>query len=207
MTLDPLREQARAYYDARVAAHGPTPAGVDWNSEASQVLRFQQLARLWEGEPEASVLDYGCGYGALASYIRQRGHTGAYLGFDVSERMVAEAQRTLAPWPACEVTTEAATLMPADYAVASGVFNVKQDADDATWQAYVLDGVSHLAALGAKGFAFNMLTAYSDADKQRADLYYADPVALFDHCRRTYSRRVAILHDYPLYEFTIVVRR
>ncbi len=207
MILGPLHARARAYYDARVGAHGATPAGVDWNSETSQVLRFQQLARLWEGEPEASVLDYGCGYGALASYIHQRGHRGTYVGFDLSDRMVAEARRTLAPWSNCHATTDAAALTPADYAVASGVFNVKQDADEATWRAYVLDGVAHLAALGTKGFAFNMLTGYSDPEKQRADLYYADPVALFDHCRRTYSRRVALLHDYPLYEFTLVIRR
>ena len=26
-------------------------------------------------------------------------------------------------------------------------------------------------------------------------------------CQRRYSRHVALLHDYPLYEFTIIVRR
>ncbi|MGH9718684.1 MAG: class I SAM-dependent methyltransferase [Bryobacteraceae bacterium] len=205
--LDPLRAEARAYYDARVATYGATPAGVDWNSEASQTLRFEQLARLWEREPEATVLDYGCGYGALAIYIRQRGHTGSYVGFDLSDAMVTEARRCLAPWADCQVTTDPAVLVPADYAVASGVFNVKQGIDDAAWHAYVLDGLAHLATLGTKGFAFNLLTAHSDAEKRRADLYYADPFALFDHCRRTYSQRVALLHDYPLYEFTILVRR
>jgi hypothetical protein len=40
----------------------------------------------------------------------------------------------------------------------------------------------------------------------RADLYYADPLFFFEHCRQRFSRRVALLHDYPLYEFTILVR-
>jgi SAM-dependent methyltransferase len=207
VALDTLRLQARAYYDARISTYGPTPAGVDWNSEESQMVRFEQLARLWEREPEAAVLDYGCGYGALALYLRQRGHTGSYLGFDLSNAMVTEARRCLAPWSDCQVTTDPAVLVPADYAVASGVFNVKQGTDTATWHAYVLDGLAHLATLGTKGFAFNLLTSYSDAERQRPDLYHADPFVLFDHCRRTYSRRVALLHDYPLYEFTILVRR
>ena len=51
-----------------------------------------------------------------------------------------------------------------------------------------------------------MLTTYSDADKQRDDLFYADPLRVFDICKQRFSPRVALLHDYPLYEFTIIVR-
>ena len=94
-----------------------------------------------------------------------------------------------------------------DYAVASGVLNVKQQAGDAEWASYVRETIADLAALGTRGFAFNALTLYSDAEKRRPDLYYADPLELFDHCKRTYSRFVTLLHDYPLYEFTILVRR
>ncbi|REM56201.1 class I SAM-dependent methyltransferase, partial [Mycobacterium tuberculosis] len=49
--------------------------------------------------------------------------------------------------------------------------------------------------------------SYSDASKMRDDLYYADPCALFDLCKRRYSKSVALLHDYGLYEFTILVRK
>lgn len=38
-------------------------------------------------------------------------------------------------------------------------------------------------------------------------LYYADPCFLFDHCKRNYSDRVALLHDYGLYEFTMLVTK
>ena len=44
-------------------------------------------------------------------------------------------------------------------------------------------------------------------ERHQADLFYADPLHLFDRCKRTYSRFVTLLHDYPLYEFTIIVRR
>jgi SAM-dependent methyltransferase len=204
---DRLREQARVYYEARVQAHGATPAGVDWNSRESQELRFRQLERLWEGDPDASLLDYGCGYGALAGWARARGHRGAYRGFDVSAGMVEAARATMESLDGCRVVSAPRDLEPCDYAVASGVLNVKQDVDDQAWQAYVLDTVADLARLGTRGFAFNALTSYSDPEKMRGDLYYADPMALFDHCKRTYSRLVSVLHDYPLYEFTIIVRR
>ncbi|MFX7953370.1 class I SAM-dependent methyltransferase, partial [Acinetobacter baumannii] len=57
------------------------------------------------------------------------------------------------------------------------------------------------------GFSFNCLTSYSDEDRKRDYLYYADPCQLFDLCKRRYSRQVALLHDYGLYEFTILVRK
>jgi hypothetical protein len=40
----------------------------------------------------------------------------------------------------------------------------------------------------------------------RDHLYYADPGEFFEICKRVYSRNVALLHDYGLYEFTILVR-
>ena len=207
MSSDLLRGQARDYYETKLRAHGPTPAGVDWNSLESQELRFALLANLWRDDADASVLDYGCGYGALADYLRARGHRGAYTGYDVSEAMAQAAHTRVASLPACRVTARRDELAPADYAIASGVFNVKQDADEDAWRTYLWETIADLAALGERGFAFNALTSYSDSDKRRPDLYYADPLEVFDHCKRTHSRFVTLLHDYPLYEFTIIVRR
>jgi SAM-dependent methyltransferase len=202
-----LRDQARDYYDAKLREHGATPAGADWNSRASQELRFQQFERLWVGDADASVLDYGCGYGAMAAFMRSRGHRGAYVGFDVSPAMIAAAQREAASLPACQFTSRRDALTAADFAVASGVMNVKQGATDESWKAYVLEIIADLSALGTRGFAFNALTLYSDVEKRRPDLFYADPLELFDRCKRDHSRFVTLLHDYPLYEFTIIVRR
>ena len=68
----------------------------------------------------------------------------------------------------------------------------------------MLDGLDRS---GRRGFAFNCLTAYADPALMRDDLFYADPAAYFDLCKRRYSREVALLHDYGLYEFTIIVRK
>lgn len=203
---DALLRRVREYYDGKLRDHGATPRGVDWNSAESQERRFRELARLWEDDRAASVVDYGCGYGALALYLRARGHQGAYTGLDVSEAMIASARRETARLSDCAFTAVRADVEAADYAVASGIFNVKLDRPAGEWREYMLATIADVAALGRRGFAFNALTAYADADRQRPDLYYADPLACFDHCRRTFARHVALLHDYPLYEFTILVR-
>ena len=177
---------------------------MDWNSAEAQELRFAQLLRVVRSDGRFSLNDYGCGYGALASYLDERGADVDYRGFDVSERMIERARGL---HPGRRFTTDAAQVQPADYTVASGVFNLRLDVEDEAWRRYVLDTLAAIDAVSTRGFAFNMLTSWSDADRMRPDLYYGDPAFFFGHCKARYSRNVALLHDYDLYEFTIVVRK
>jgi SAM-dependent methyltransferase len=199
-----LLSAVERYYSEKFALHGPTALGVDWNSLESQELRFEKLMRVRAEDEPFSVVDYGCGYGALAHFLEARGHPFAYQGFDLSEPMLEHARREFAQ---LRFTSDMGALEPAHYAVASGIFNVKLVVDNEEWLAYVMETIEHLHALGTRGFAFNMLTSYSDIDRMRPDLYYADPCFVFDLCKRRYSRNVALLHDYDLYEFTMLVRK
>jgi len=52
-----------------------------------------------------------------------------------------------------------------------------------------------------------MLTSYSDTERRRSDLYYGEPAFYFDVCKRRYARNVALLHDYGLWEWTILARK
>ena len=94
-----------------------------------------------------------------------------------------------------------------DYVLASGVLNVRQSHTDLEWWDYVVTTLIKFDSLATKGFAFNMLTSYSDQDKMRDYLYYANPGKVFELCKQRFSKQVALLHDYPLYEFTILVRK
>jgi SAM-dependent methyltransferase len=205
--VDPLLGPVERYYTAKVREHGATAQGVDWNSPESQELRFSQLLKVVDVSRPFSITDYGCGYGALVEYMREREYPFTYRGFDISQGMIDIARQAYGHDPRCEFVARKEDLQPTDYAVASGIFNVRLEASDAEWLDYILKTVRDLDRLGTKGFAFNALTKYSDADRMRANLYYADPLYLFDHCKVHHSKWVALLHDYGLYEFTIVVRK
>lgn len=194
-----------AYYSAKVTAHGPTASGADWNSPESQEMRFEQLVRVCDAPPPFSVNDYGCGYGALAAFLRRRGVTGPYCGFDVAPAMLTEARRYTAELGDCTFVDDPERLIPADYTLASGIFNVRLDVPTDVWERHIDATLAHIAAVSRRGFAFNMLTGYADHDRMRRDLYYGDPLAYFARCRG-FSKRVALLHDYPLWEFTLLVR-
>lgn len=206
MEFDQILRRTESYYSEKVKAHGPTARGVDWNSVESQILRFAQLLKLCDSNAPFSINDYGCGYGALATYLCFLGYDFQYCGFDISAEMLVSARALHAGHNQITFVGDHALLPVADYTVASGIFNVKQDASDGEWHRYLLHTLHNLAEQSTKGFAFNLLTRYSDADRMRPDLYYGDPLELFDYCKQHFSRYVALLHDYPLYEFTIIVR-
>ncbi len=206
MTGIPDLDQVKAYFDQRIHAHGPTPRGVDWNSEASQKVRFDQLLKVVE-IPKFSILDYGCGYGALADYLVEKGFEAEYFGFDILDSAIQMARQVHTVDSQQIFFSETAKLTEVDYLVASGIFNVRCDKSFESWTDYVVSLLGQFNSLCRKGFSCNFLTKYSDADRMRSDLYYADPCFLFDYCKRHFSKNIALLHDYQLYDFTLIVRK
>tara|TARA_R100001143_G_C3346887_1_gene127296 strand:- start:609 stop:1244 length:636 start_codon:yes stop_codon:yes gene_type:complete len=204
---DLLTEVAN-YYSNKIVEYGQTPQGVDWNGEESQTLRFEQLSKVVVGSAaNFSVNDLGCGYGALFDYLKSRYTLSAYLGIDVSKDMIRSAQSNHQEESETRFIVAAKPDSIADYGMASGIFNVRLERNDNEWFEYLQATLDILNDTSQYGFAFNCLTAYSDEDKKRDYLYYADPCKLFDLCKRRYSRQIALLHDYGLYEFTILVRK
>jgi SAM-dependent methyltransferase len=205
--LDLLNEVA-TYYAAKLFEHGDTPRGVDWNGEVSQTIRFEQLCKIIDPAKTALTLnDLGCGYGALLDHLKDKYSVASYLGVDIAPEMIDKAIHRNAHMPNARFLVAAEPNRVADYGVASGIFNVRLGRTDAEWFDYLQSTLDVLNRTSRLGFTFNCLTSYSDQDKKRDYLYYADPTHLFDWCKKHYSSQVALLHDYNLYEFTILVRK
>jgi SAM-dependent methyltransferase len=180
---------------------------VDWNSEPSQILRFEVLLRMVDPNQPISVNDYGCGYGALLGSLQTRNFSFQYSGFDISEDMITQAEKSWGGRPNCRFVADEAQLCPADYTLASGIFNVKLDMPDPEWMEYITQTVQKMVRLSTQGMGFNVLSSYSHPERRRPDLYYADPLYWFHYCKQNLSPFVTLFHDYPLYEFTLWVKK
>jgi SAM-dependent methyltransferase len=203
-----IHDKVRRYFDEKISSFGPNHLGVGWNSGASQELRFVQLSRIFaEHEGSFSLNDFGCGYGLYLDYLITQQYEVDYLGFDISELMIQAAMDLHSGIKSHQFLVAERSPRVADYTVASGIFNVKMDISSVEWKQYVLSTLDLMSASCSRGFAFNILTSYSDADRLKNDLYYAIPEELFAECKKKYSKNVALLHDYDLYEFTILVRK
>jgi SAM-dependent methyltransferase len=205
-SAESLVARSAAYYTQKLGTYGCTYRGVDWSSIESQERRFGELLRICHEAPVVSLNDFGCGYGALVNHLRRDGRPFDYCGYDAAPAMIDAARERHSELSGCVFTTDRTSVKPREYTVASGVFNVKLDASAPLWWDYVRTELDAIAAMSLRGFAFNLLTAYSDADRRREDLFYAQPETVFAHCVSRFSRAVALMHDYPLYEFTVLVR-
>ena len=202
-----ILENINHYYTDKIKMHGATPKGVDWNGEESQFVRFEQLSKIINKDI-FSINDIGCGYGKYFEFLQNRFSNFNYYGFDLSQEMIKNAKSLYSNKGGGFMQVDnLENIDKADYSVASGIFSVKMEHNESEWLSYILDTLEKMNDKSNNGFSFNMLTKYSDKEYMKDNLYYADPLFIFDYCKRNFSKQVALLHDYGLYEFTILVKK
>jgi SAM-dependent methyltransferase len=207
MNHNNIIDDINKYYSEKIIAHGATPQGVDWNGLDSQENRFSQLMKLVESESTGrfSLLDFGCGYGSLLDYLKKLNKNTHYFGYDISEEMLKKAAENHSKkdvW-----LNKLDEHFKVDYVVASGLFNVKLNQNTQDWENYIVETLDYFDKISNKGFAFNILTSYSDKHFMKEYLYYASPENYFTICKTRYSKQICLLHDYGLFEFTILVKK
>ena len=183
---------------------GKSTLGVGWPNRENQEVRFAQLVRLIDPDRGPfTVNDLGCGFADLYTFIRARGlPMSGYRGYDLSEKMLEVAGDRVGS--DAELIRSDHLTGPADYSFACGIFNIRLKATDDDWLEYMKSVVLELHEHSRLGFAFNSFSTY--VDWREPQYFYADPGELFRFCKEEVSPRVALLHDYPLWEWTILVR-
>lgn len=201
-------------YDFTLDRAGPVPAAVLWRSRRAQVMRFRRLMQVFAGDRWGPLLgrdpvtlaDMGCGYGALFGWLRWHPclWRGRYVGYDLSPRMVAAAEARYGRDPRARFEVSAAPGVDADYYLASGLFGLKLETEDAVWEAWVRSMLREMARRSRRGMAFNMLDGRGK--DRRPTLYYAEPDAYLAYCREELGGRVQLIEDGAGIDFTILVR-
>src|SRR5215208_6586172 len=146
---NPMSESAELnniekYFSEKLQAHGATHLGVDYNSTESQEKRFFQLTKVINVSTKYSLLDFGSGYGGMYDYLLRLGHHLHYVGYDITESMIAKGRELHPDNPDCWFTYDINEVPVVDYAVVSGTFNMKLDADFKAWTGIVLEALHQM---------------------------------------------------------------
>lgn len=195
-------------YSTNIKQYGTCSKSVGWRDWHSHRLRFQKLVQVVDSTNNTrgiTVNDYGCGYGAMFIFlVNESGiRIKSYHGYDISSDMLKQASQLIRDRRAHFVLGNKITRV-ADYSFVSGTFNVRFCASNYRWKNFIIRTINDMARKSTKGFAFNLLSTYVDWKAEH--LYYGDPLYFFDYCKRNISRYVVLVHDYPLYEWTILVK-
>lgn len=195
-------KQIEKLYSDNLETHGIDPKSAGWNSAGGQHLRFQKLLSIINKQ-DFTINELGCGYGELVTYMRSNNFSfSKYYGYDISDKMLYAAKENIKE-NNCEWIRSDKITQKADFSITSGIFNVRFNASDKEWTDYILRVLGNLYENSEAGFSFNLLSTYVDYKVDH--LYYGDPAFFFDYCKNNFSKKVALLHDYELFEWTIGV--
>ena len=187
-------------YEGRLEKYGVNVKTMGWRDKAQQDLRFAVLAGIGNLN-NTTLLDVGCGFGDLYSYLVERGIMVDYTGYDIAPKIIGAARDRHS-----ELRLEVNDILKErsdekfDYVVESGILNKRISNNIG----YARDMITRMFERCRIGIGVNMMTDYVDYKEDY--LYYYSPEEIFTFCK-SLTRWVSLRNDYPLYEFSIFLYR
>ena len=141
MTSQEDRQAAAERFYGPFAGYEQEPRRVGWESDVAHRIRLRAaMTEMGQMDSIHSVLDAGCGEGALARALVDAGYEGAYLGEDIQPAMIERARRSCGALPLARMDLQVADSYgpgaAADVVVCSGALNTPVGPDHSVeWQA------------------------------------------------------------------------
>lgn len=188
--------QLKEYYD-EFESHPMEARRVAWRGQDDQHLRIQVLLEaIDEVDYPVSVLDVGCGLGALYGILKDSGRLGEYLGLDLLPSMIKQARinhpdgnfevRDLLEWEGERRF---------DLVVCSGALNVKVP-KHAIWVQHMLQAMWERCELAvATNFQTTRAMRFNPIAKYDQDIFHGDRATLMAWCEKL-TPWVALRQDY-----------
>lgn len=184
-------------YSELVKRYGVDPRALDWGSRTSQEVRFDVLTQIGSLDG-ATVLDVGCGLADLFGYLKRKGISVDYTGFDLVPEMIEHAHQRFphAHLEVRDLMDETELSARFDFVIASGIFTFRT----VNPTGYLEAIVRRMFALCRLGVAFN--TQSVKASQHDLGQFYADPAQVLTMCLEITPRAV-IRHDYLEHDFAV----
>ena len=180
-------------YQRNFAQYGCTPKGVHWRNQESQLLRFELLLQIIKPEHRKesfSLFDFGCGYGALFEFIKNKAimRNSSYIGYEANPTIYRMALKNIRDARVQFIQKNEPTTI-SDYGLISGTFNLKMNATNPFWWQYIQKMLTKCWNHTTHGLAFNLLD-YHKSQAPHHKLFYCDPKQVIQFCRTNLTETV-----------------
>jgi len=196
------------YYEKCLAEHGPTAKGMDWPNPEDLAMRFKVLIDVADLNGK-SLLDLGCGVGLMIDHLKERNLLDAfdYNGSDISPRMIAVARQR---HPSNSFEVRDTLVNPYgkdqfDYIVMNGVLTEKHGMSQSQMIEFSKQLIQNSYQSCKRGMSFNVMSSH--VDWKRDDLFHWELDDIVSFMVKNCSRKIRILMDYGLYEYTVHLKK
>jgi SAM-dependent methyltransferase len=195
------KQEILGHFKTLFGKHGVTASSLDWRP-SSQVVRFEAVLANFGNHPPESLIDVGCGFGDLLSFLRKAGWTGGYLGIDLMPEFVeiARERHKLDPDASFMVGNAITQELPVkdfDWCVSIGLCNYQREVGA---KAFIEALIGRCVSLARRRVLIDFLSTTSD--RRRDDLFFSDPADVITSALR-HSSRVVLDHSYMPFEFML----
>jgi len=193
------KEYVISFYSKALQMHGDRPESLRSTSQG-QRLHYEGLLDIKGSLHGKKILDYGCGKGDFYQFLKDKGISVRYTGFDFNERLISLARKKF-PSGKFRVFDAESDLLDEDfdYIFLYSVFNLKVKGAEQTIKNTLINLFNHCRI----ALAFNALSAY---DPQKDfELHYIYPEELLDFSAKNLSPFTEIGHERLPYDFTMFV--
>ncbi len=183
------------FYKASLKKYGVNAKGVNWNSQYSQIKRFEIIYNLLKPDfPKNTIVDAGCGFGDFYLYLKEREKNFRYIGLDILfENIEIAKERTNQKIVQKDILSE--SIPKADFYIASGSMNIMNRFE--TWL-FIRRCFDH----SKKGFIFNLLKGR----EQKGAFNYFLPREIKKFAKNL-PCKIEIVEGYLDNDFTIYLKR
>jgi SAM-dependent methyltransferase len=197
--MEKIGEKMKEVYLNALLKHGPTQKALGCIKNR-QSYRFSALCNYLEDN--SSVLDYGCGFGDLKSFITQNNFSNIeYSGLDLVSEFVEIATKNHPGVSFKLHEVQEPVIDKYDFIVCSGVFNFKYLDDDMAHSKLVFDRIKNLFNCTNNVLSIDFQSNF--VDFKQPSSYHQDLSTLASFITNKLGRRFIIDNSYMPYEFTV----
>lgn len=200
-----MEDTLKKHYRGLFRQHGYSTKSVQYPDKKTHFKRFQILTEI--DNNLNSVIDVGSGLGFFLEFLISKKSNIRYLGVDYLGEFVEFTKNKYSSYRFAQFQvfdiTKNSLPKNYDYILANGFFSNKRKDN----KNFMLSSIRKMFNAARRGISFNAMSTYVDYKDE--NLYYVDPLVIFDYCKKNLTNRVTLRHDYLIrkgvspYEYTI----
>ena len=185
-------------YKNQFKEHGNNPASLGC-PKGRQEHRFKALSKFLK--KDSSLLDFGCGFADLLTFLKSNGFHGAYEGCDLIDEFLDTAKKNHPDTNFFKSDLGENMDKKYDHIICPGAFNVMYSNSKKEHSEFVKKTITNLFECSTKMLSVDFLSPFVDFNEE--DAFHQEVNQIMEFINKNITKRAILDHSYLPYEYCI----